>query len=44
VKSVCCSYDEPEPPVPGTLKIGSAWQFRMSSQTGVTGRRLSPVA
>src|SRR2546430_17505708 len=31
-----CAYVEPGPPVPGTLKIGSARQFRTSSQTGLT--------
>src|SRR5258708_2044560 len=36
VKSECCEYVENMGPSPGTLKIGSDWQLRTSSQIGFT--------
>src|SRR5436853_1358723 len=40
----CCEYVDRAPPVPGTLKIGSARQLRTSSQIGSTLVLLSPTA
>src|SRR2546421_612668 len=43
-QSACCVYVDLGPPVPGTLKMGSARQFRTSSQMGLTLVRASSTA